>query len=411
MAKQINRLTALGVDKKKKHGYHADGAGLYLQVSRSGGKSWVFRYTRQGKAREMGLGSFLGVSLEEARNKRDATHKQLAEGIDPIEARDARMQAQAVEQARGLTFDQCAEAYIEAHRAGWKNAKHAAQWTATLDTYASPVFGALPVQAIDTALVTKALEPIWRVKPETASRLRGRIESVLAWATVRGYRAGDNPARWRGHLAELLPARNDVKKVEHHAALPYSEIGAFVATLRKQEGIAALALEFTILTATRTGEVIGARWEEFDLSEKVWTIPADRMKAKREHRVPLPPRAVELVKELQDKKQNDFVFPGARPKKPVSNMAMLELLKRMERTDLTVHGFRSTFRDWAAECTNFPNIVSEAALAHTVSDKVEAAYRRGDLFDKRRRLMLEWAKYCETAKASGKVIPIRGKAA
>jgi integrase len=301
-----------------------------------------------------------------------------------------------------MTFKQCATAYIDAHRLGWKNEKHAAQWASTLEAYANPIFGDLPVQAIDTGLVMKALEPIWRTKTETASRLRGRIEAVLDWATVREFRRGDNPARRRGHLDKLLPQRAKVQKVRHHPALPYAEIGAFMASLRSQEGCAARALEFLILTAGRTGEVIGALWSEIDLAEGVWIVPASRMKAGKEHRVPLSAPAIKVIREQQaaaelvEGRLNGFVFPGGRPGKGLSNMALLKLLERMKRDDLTAHGFRSTFRDWAAEQTHFPRDVAEMALAHTISDKVEAAYRRGDLFEKRRLLMEAWATYCGT---------------
>jgi integrase len=304
-----------------------------------------------------------------------------------------------------MAFNQCRDAYIAAHRAGWRNAKHAAQWTSTLDAYVTPVFGQLPVGAIDTGLVMKALEPIWSAKTETASRVRGRIEAILDWAKVRGYRGGENPARWRGHLDSLLPARSKVRKVEHHAALPFTEIGAFMAQLREQSSTAARALEFTILTAARTGEVLGARWGEIDLDAAVWTVPPDRMKSAREHRVPLSPAALAVIKNMKTRRENDYVFPGDRRDR-LSGRAMDMLLRRMGR-EVTVHGFRSSFRDWAAERTNFPREVAEAALAHVVGDKVEAAYQRGDLFDKRRRLMTAWGDYCLKPQASGTVTPLR----
>jgi integrase len=301
-----------------------------------------------------------------------------------------------------MTFDACAAAYIAAHNTSWRNAKHRDQWRNTLTSYAGPAFGSLPVQSIDVGLVMKALEPIWQAKPETASRLRGRIEAVLDWATVRGHRKGENPARWRGHLDKLLPARSKVHKVKHHPALPYNEMADFVAELRKQEGVAARALEFLILTAARTGEVIGARWDEVDVEEKIWVVPAARMKAGREHRVPLSSAAVAILEEMKKIRESDFVFPGGKKGKPLSNMAMLAVLKRIGRSDLTAHGFRSSFRDWAAERTNFPREVAEMALAHTVGDKVEAAYRRGDLLQKRRQIMEAWARFCEI-----KVVPAR----
>ena len=310
-----------------------------------------------------------------------------------------------------MTFAACAERYIASHKVGWRNPKHAAQWPATLGTYVYPVFGSLPVQAVDVGLVMKAIEPIWVQKPETAGRVRGRIERVLDWATARGYRQGENPARWRGHLENLLPKKSKVRRVEHHAALPYVEIGAFMAELRQQEGVPARALEFAILTAARTGEVIGAKWDEIDLDERLWTVPAERMKAGKEHRVPLSDVALAIVEERRKIQQDDHIFPGGKAGRPISNMAMLMLLRRMGRGDLTAHGFRSSFRDWAAERTTFPAEVAEMALAHTVSDKVEAAYRRGDLFQKRRYLMEAWAKFCATVKASGQAAPIRKPAA
>jgi integrase len=319
-----------------------------------------------------------------------------------------------LEAAKALTFKAAASAYVASHRAAWHNAKHAAQWESTLSTYAYPVIGALSVQAVDTALVLKVLEPIWTTKPETASRVRGRIEAVLDWARARGFRQGENPARWRGHLDNLLPARTKVRAVKHHAALPYDDVPAFMATLRQQEGTAARALEFTILTAGRTGETLGATFPEINTAERAWIVPAGRMKARKEHRVPLSDRAVELVElaravpGLSDR----HIFPGERRDKSLSNMAMLQLLRRMGRDDVTVHGFRSSFRDWAAERTNFPNEVVEMALAHTVSRKVEAAYRRGDLFEKRRRLMAEWAAFCATTKPAtkGAVVSLKGRA-
>jgi integrase len=407
MAREIGRLSAVALPKLKA-GVHPDGGGLYLQVTKGGARTWIYRFMLHGRAREMGLGPLHIVTLAEAREKARECRKLRHEGVDPIEARKAKRSEERLAAAKATTFRECAERYIEAHRAGWRNPKHAAQWPSTLATYGYPVFGDLPVQAIDVGLVTKALEPIWRTKPETASRVRGRIESVLDWATVRGYRKGDNPARWRGHLDKLLPARAKVRKVEHHAALPYVEMGDFIANLREQEGIAARALEFLILTATRTGEVIGARWDEFDLGEKLWIVPGARMKADKEHRVPLPGRALAIIEEMKVHRVNDheFVFTGGRPRKPLSNMAMFKVLQRMGRGDLTAHGFRSSFRDWAAERTGFPHEVAEIALAHTVSDKVEAAYRRGDLFQKRRQLMEAWAKHCEMRKPVSKVIPL-----
>lgn len=402
----LNRLSAIKVEREKKPGYYLDGAGLYLQVSRSCTKSWVYRFTINGRCRDMGLGSKNTVSLRDAREHASTCRKQVLNHIDPIEARNRRRSEARLAYARSMTFAECAAAYVDAHRSGWNNAKHVAQWENTLATYAGPVFGSLPVQSVDTALVAKVLDPIWSTKPETASRLRGRVEAVIDWAAVRGLRSGENPARWRGHLDKLLPKRSQAHAVKHHAALNYKEIGAFIAGLRKQPGIAAKALEFLILTAARTGEVIGATWAEIDIGEKLWVIPAGRMKAAVEHRVPLSARAMDLINEMQIG-QGDFIFPGRKEAQPLSNMALLTLLERMGRKDITAHGFRSSFRDWVAEETRYPREVAEAALAHRLADKTEAAYRRGDLFEKRRRLMNDWARYCDTVKAAGKVLPIR----
>lgn len=394
MARQIGKLNALGVSRANRRGYLADGGGLYLQVSGSGAKSWVFRFRDCGRLREMGLGPIHTVSLADARRAALACRKQRLAGIDPIGDRDARRRQAKLEAAKVMSFRQCAEAYVQAHKAGWKNAKHAAQWPSTLQTYAYPVIGDLPVRGIDVSLMMKVLEPMWTTKTETASRLRGRIEAVLDWAAVRGLRQGDNPARWRGHLDHLLPERGKVAKVRHHAAVPYSEVSGFMAALRVQPGVSALALEFAILTAARTSEVIGATWGEIDLESAMWTIPAERMKGARSHRVPLSARALAIVGKLDEIRQGDFVFPGRKLAKALSNMALLELLRRMNRADLTAHGFRSTFRDWAAECTSFAREVAEQALAHSLPDKVEAAYRRGDLFEKRRELMEQWGMFC-----------------
>jgi integrase len=345
----------------------------------------------------MGLGPTHTVTLAEARQKALECRKLRLDGSDPIAIRHAKRVAAKLDAAKVMTFRQCAEAYIDAHRAGWRNAKHVAQWSATLTAYAFPIFGQLPVQAVDVGLVMRVLEPIWSVKPETASRVRGRIESVLDWARARGYRTGENPARWRGHIENLLPKRSKVQRVEHHAALPYGEIAAFMAELREQEGIAASALEFAILTAARTGEVIGARWEEFNLAQRLWTIPGARMKAGKEHRVPLSGAAIAVIDEMAEIRQSDVVFPGGKVGRPISNMAMLMLLRRQGRPDLPVHGFRSAFRDWAAEQTNFPAEIAEMALAHTISNQAEAAYRRGDLLQKRGELAEAWATFCETS--------------
>lgn len=407
MARSHKKLSSKQVATLKRAGYWSDGGGLYLQVSPSRAKSWVFRYTRNHRTREMGLGPLRDVSLADARRKAADARRLLADGIDPIDAKKARRQREALARAKAVTFDQCATAYIDAHRAGWRNVKHATQWANTLATYVGPVFGALPVAAIDTVLVMKALQPIWADKPETASRLRARIEAVLDWARVSGFRAGDNPARWRGHLNKLLPPIQKRLRVKHHPALPYGEIGDFLADLRAQEGTAARALEFTILTACRTSEVTGATLDEIDFKKGTWTIPKARMKAGREHRVPLSPRALEIAKAQP---AGPYLFAGQGDGQPLSNNAMLMLLRRMNRKGITVHGFRSTFRDWSSECTGYAREVCEMALAHTIGDKAEAAYRRGDLFEKRRRLMAEWAKFCEQGGKDGKILRLKGGA-
>ena len=400
------RLSSLTVKHARKPGMLADGNGLYLQVTRANARSWIFRYYRNGKSREMGLGSLNAVSLANARLKASACRGLLADGIDPIAARDAERTQRNLEDARAITFDQCAEAFITAHSAAWKNQKHVAQWKATLRTYVSPIFGLLPVQVVDVALIMKVLEPIWTTKPETAARIRGRIESVLNWAKARGYRAGENPALWKGHLSNLLPAHSKIAKVKHHAALPYDETSHFIDALRRQGGVAPLALEFAILTAARTGEIIGARWTEIDLEAKVWTVPASRMKNGREHRVPLSVEALAVLTKVSQGAPEEFVF-AKRKKRPLSNMAFLMLLRRMGHDKLTAHGFRSTFRDWAAERTNFQAEIAEAALGHVVGNKVEAAYRRGDFFEKRRRLMEAWGKFATKGPDAAVVLTLR----
>jgi integrase len=389
----INRLSAQGVARNVKPGLYADGGGLYLQITKAGVKSWLFRYMREGKARGMGLGPLHTISLAEARTRALECRKMLLDGRDPLDEKEQQRVSRKVASAKSKTFMECAEAYIDAHRAGWRNAKHAAQWTSTLETYAEPVFKDISISSIDTALVMKVLEPIWKTKTETATRVRGRIESVLDWATVSGYRTGENPARWKGHLDHLLPKRSKVQKVEHHPALPYSDAPEFMKTLRSQAGIAARALEFLILTATRTNETIGARWDEINIENRIWTIPESRMKTGREHRVPLSAQAVKILKHMQSDSTGEFVFPGQRDGNPMSNMVFLQLLKRMGRSDITAHGFRSTFRDWVGETTQYPREVAEAALAHTVKNKAEAAYARGDLFEKRAKMMQDWANF------------------
>jgi len=412
MARATGRLTALKVEKAKERGMYADGGGLYLRVTPEGTKNWVLRYMLDRKPHWMGLGPFPLYSLQEARARALDARRKRHEGIDPIEARRAERARQRLDAARAITFKQCAESYIAARRAGWHSEKHASQWAATLSTYAYPIIGALPVQTLDTALAVNVLEPIWTAKPETAVRLRGRLESILDFAKVRGYRDGENPARWRGHLDKLLPARSKVRKVEHLAALPYAKLPFFLASLRTREAIAARGLEFLILTAARTGEVIGARWKEIDLLDKVWTLPASRMKAHREHRVPLTPRLVAILSEMRADRNDDaddsFVFPGPKPGRPLSNMAFLMLMRRMGYGALTAHGFRATFKTWASERTSYQNEIVEAALAHVIGDKVEQAYRRTDMFEKRRRLMQQWATFCTAApRQQGNVTPLR----
>ena len=405
MAKTIGRLTVLQVQHAKKPGMLADGDGIYLQVTGAGARSWIFRFMLEGKPREMGLGSLKGVGLAAARAKAAQCRALLADGVDPIAARKGEQAARTVADARAITFDESAEAYIKAHGATWRNPKHHSQWKTTLATYVSPVFGKLPVQAVDVSLVMKVLEPIWTTKPETAARIRGRIESILNWAKARGYRSGENPAQWKGHLDNLLPARSKISGVKHHAALPYDETPQFMGALREQFGISGLALEFLILTAGRTGEILGAKWGEMDQAKKIWTVPASRMKGGREHRVPLSNEAMAILNKATRGEPEDFVFRG-RNGGPLSNMALLMLLRRMGHENLTAHGFRSTFRDWAAERTNFQRDVAEAALAHVIGDKVEAAYRRGDMLDKRRRLMVAWADFASKPQLAGSVVPI-----
>jgi len=412
MAREIGKLSAVAVRGQNKPGLYADGGGLYLQVTEAGAKTWIFRFMLTGKRRDMGLGAVHTVTLAEARQTATEARKLIRDGIDPIETRRASKLAARAKAATAMTFRQCAEAYIRAHEAGWKNPKHAAQWPSTLESYVYPSIGPLAVAAVDTGLVLKALEPIWTTKTETASRVRGRIEAILDWAKVRGYREGENPARWKGHLDHLLPARGKVQKATHHAALPYDDMAAFMAALRQQQGNSARALELAILTACRTSEVIGATWGEIDLDKQIWTIPAERMKAAKEHRIPLSGAAVALLERMKNLVEGSFVFAGEKANKPLSNMALLMTLRRMKRDDLTAHGFRSTFRDWTAERTAYPAEVAEMALAHAVGDKVEAAYRRGDLFAKRARLMQDWADFCAigSAEAGDNVVTMRGRA-
>lgn len=410
VGRRIHKLSAVQVAKLAKPGYHGDGGGLWLQVSPALTKSWVFRFVLNGKAREMGLGALHTLSLAEAREKARLQRQLLLDRIDPIEARDALRRTEVAAAAHAVTFKAEAEAYIEAHRAGWKNTKHGDQWTNTLETYAYPFIGDMLVSDIETSHVLLCLQPIWTKKTVTAVRLRGRIESVLDRATALKHRTGDNPARWRGNLDTMLADPKRVAKTVHHAALPYAELGAFMKEVRADDAQSARALELTILTACRTSEIAGARWDEVDLDAAVMKVPATRMKAKVAHRVALSKQAVRLLKSLDT--GSPFMFPGRDPKKPISNMTMLvQLQRRMGRPELTVHGFRSTFRDWAAETTNYPAEVVEMALAHKIDDPTEAAYRRGDLFEKRAKLMQAWADYCGRVATAATVTPIRARKA
>ena len=418
MARQQNRLSALQVKNLTKPGLYGDGGGLTLQITTTGSKSWLFRYMVAGKPFGMGLGPAHTVSLAEARQKALDARKQLIEGINPLVAKKQNQIAAALAAAKMMTFDQCAEAYIQAHRAGWKNAKHGDQWTNTLKTYASPVFGHLPVAEIDTGLVVKCLAPIWETTTETASRLRGRIESVLGWATTSGYRTGENPARWKDHLDNLLATISKASRTKHHPSLPWERVGSFMLALRAREGVSARALEFAILTACRSGEVRGARWDEIDTARKVWTIPAERMKASREHEVPLSNAALSLLEALP--RNSEIVFAGTKGQ-PLSDMSLTAVIRRMNGDEkpvwidahgdgVTVHGFRSTFRMWAAETTNYPREVAEHALAHQLPDMVERAYQRGSQFTKRAALMADWAVHCSAVPTDAVVTPIRGAA-
>jgi len=394
MPKIAKELTALAVSKLRRTGLHAVGgaAGLGLKVMPSGSRAWVLRTVVAGKRREYGLGGFPTVTLASARERAKAMLDQLFEGIDPAETKKQAKSALAAQRARAVNFKSLAEQYIAQHEASWKNAKHAAQWASTLETYAFPVCGHMVTSDIDTATVLRILEPIWVEKTETASRLRGRVEAVLDYAIAKGLRQGPNPARWKGNLALTLPAKRKISPVEHHPAVPVKDMPKFFQSLQQKEGTAARALEFLTLTAVRSGEVRGAQWSEIDLAKRVWTVPAERMKAKREHRVPLSTQAITLLKSLPSKKTGGWVFPGSKATAKLSDMALTALMRRMEMNAVP-HGLRSSFRDWVGEETAFPREVAEMALAHTVGNAVEAAYRRGDLFEKRRLMMQDWATY------------------
>jgi len=370
----MGRLSALAIQKNNKPGLYLDGHGLILQVRGPNSKSWLFRYRMDGREREMGLGPLHTISLGEARELALQARKLKLSGIDPIDERRLRREEARKDRGSSVTFDQCVEQYLALHQSSWSNPKHQAQWSSTLETYIGPHFGQMPVADVDLDAVLRALEPIWLTKPETASRVRGRVETILDWAKVRGFRAGDNPAAWKGNLARVLPARSRVQKVKHHAAMPFAEVPAFMEDLRQRDGAAALALQLLILTASRTSEVLMATWKEVRLADALWVVPGDRMKAKREHRVPLSPAALKILQRARSEhKSSDFIFPSAKPDKPMSNASMTAVLKRSGHGDLTVHGFRSAFRDWAAETTEHSSEVVEMALAHTIGNKVEAA--------------------------------------
>ena len=404
----LHRLNALSVTSAKVPGYFHDGGGLYLQVAPAGSKSWVLRFSIGGKRREMGLGPCPEVSLAAARRLAAEARSLVKAGQDPIAARDAGRARQRLVDARAITFDQAAEQFIAANEAGWGNGKHRDQWRNTLAAYASPVFGKMPVADIGVTEVMRVVEPLWQTRTVTGSRVRGRIERVLDWAEVRGYRTGKNPAQWRGHLDKLLPPRRKVQKVKHHAAVAIDDLPTVYARLADLSSMTALALRFTILTAARAGEVTGARWSEIDMEARVWTVPADRIKAGKTHRVPLSREAMDILAAARKVATGTLVFPGWVAGRPLSVSSMLKFLARPEGAgagDATIHGFRSTFRDWASERTGYPSEVAEMALAHSICDKVEAAYRRGDLFERRKLMMEAWAKFVRTT-PSAKVVSI-----
>ncbi|MEL7968536.1 integrase arm-type DNA-binding domain-containing protein [Vreelandella neptunia] len=375
-------------------GKHEDGGGLRLVVSEGGAKKWVLRFTLKSKRREMGLGSFPDTGLAEARRKAENYRKLAKEGTDPIHARELETQQQSTP-----TFTNCAARYIQSHRRSWRNAKHARQWVSTLKTYARPVIGEMPVDEIDTHQILNILSPIWVTKTETAKRVQGRIENVLDFASAHKYRDEANPARWRGHLDKLLPKPSKVQKVTHHPAMPYEQVAAFMGVIQDYNSMSSKALQLLILTATRTSEILNAEWHEIDLVNATWTIPAKRMKASREHRIPLSHQALALITTLPSVKGNSFVFPGMKPSRPLSNMSLLQFMRGLgygpsgDKEKFVPHGFRSSFRDWTGEVTSYPRDVAEMALAHAIENKVEAAYRRGDLFEKRREMMQDWANY------------------
>ena len=395
MPKIAKELRALDISRLTEPGHHPAGGvvGLYLYITPTGSKSWVLRTMIAGKRRHMGLGPYPTVPLAQAREKARQARNEIVNGNDPIAQRKEAKSLLQAQQATEVTFAQAAQAYIDAHGDSWKNPKHRAQWTSTLETYVYPVMGKLMVKDVAQAHVLQVLEPIWKTKTETATRIRGRMESVLDWATARHYRQGDNPARWKGHLDKLLAPPTRIQKVVHHKAIQVGNMAAFMADLRQREGIAARALEFAIYCAARSGEVRGATWDEIDLENRIWVIPAERMKAGSEHRVPLSHQALDLLKNMPKLVDCPYIFPSSKSSM-LSDMALLAVMRRMEM-DAVPHGFRSTFRDWAGETTNYPRDIAEQALAHTLTNKVEAAYRRGDALEKRRHMMQDWADFCQ----------------
>lgn len=410
MRRALHQLSARAIARAKPPGYLHDGGGLYLQITDTDARSWVYRFALAGRRREMGLGPFPSVTLAAARRVATDARALVAAGSDPIVARDAQRARQRLQEARGVTWDQAVEQFLTAHEKTWRNPKHRQQWRNTLATYAGPVMGGLSVAAIDTPEVTKVLDPIWHEKPETASRVRGRIERVLDWSKVRGYRTGENPARWRGHLAQVFPSKGKVRKVRHHPAVPIDSLPAVYARLKASDGMGAKAARYIILTAARPSEGTGARWPE--IKDALWTVPAARMKADKDHRVPLAAEALSIIDELAELRthRNGYIFAGGRAGRPISLTSLTKALRAAGGGNATVHGTaRSTFRDWASERTSFPREVSEMALAHAIDDKVEAAYRRGELLEKRRALAEQWARFLRTPPGAS-VVPIGKRA-
>jgi integrase len=400
MSRPIYKLSAPSLSRLIRPGYYGDGGNLYLQVKRSGAKSWIFRYTIAGQRQDMGLGSFVTFSLKEAREKARINRQLVDARRDPRRERDLARTEAKLEAEKAVTFQECAERYIASHEAGW-SLNYAKQWKGSLSDYVYKVFGGLPVRAVDVSHVMKVLEPIWTTRPGMAPQLRGRIENILNWAKVQDYRSGENPARWRGHLQNLLPRISKVHRVKNHPALPHKEVSSFISALRQQDSLGALPLEFTILTAARTGEAIGATWKEIDFGERVWTVPAERMKAGEIHEVPLSSTAMKILDRMQEIRASDFVFPGRKTGRPIGDNTMIQLLKRIgrENVDVTVHGFRSAFRDWAGDCTEFKREDVEMCIAHKVGSKVELSYRRSTALERRRKIMEAWAEYCLTPAA------------